>query len=244
MAEWFEVWFNTAEYLDVYKHRNEAEAKVLVELILRFVNLSSNADVLDLACGAGRHSILLAEKGFNVTAVDLSENLLKVAKKSAEENNVRVKFIKSDIRNFTIDKPFDLVVNLFTSFGYFKEDKENFKLFEIASKYLKPSGYFVLDYFNTTYITRNLVKDSEDHFENCTLVQKRRIENNRVIKDIYVNKNGTKNHYMESVRMYNKNALISAIEMAGLRIKNIFGGFNAEKFDETNSPRIIIVSQK
>lgn len=244
MAEWFEEWFNTDEYLDVYRDRNNAEAKELVELILKFININPKGEVLDLACGAGRHSILFAQKGFKVTSVDLSEKLLSVAKRTAEENNVEIDFIKSDLRNFSTDKTFDLVLNLFTSFGYFEDDKENLRLFDIAFKYLKNSGYFVLDYFNKTYLENNLVKESKDNFEHCTLVQKRHIENNRVIKDIFINRNGKNIHFRESVRMFSKKELISAVEDAGFKVSNIFGGFSAEDFDDMNSQRIIIIAQK
>lgn len=244
MSEWFEEWFNTDEYLDVYRHRNDVEAKKLVQLILKFVEIQPEAEVLDLACGTGRHSIIFAQKGFNVTAVDLSDKLLCVAKKSAEENKVKIDFIKSDIRNFSVDKKFNVIINLFTSFGYFNDDKENFMLFDIASKYLKKSGYFILDYFNKTYLEQNLVDESKDKFEHCTLIQKRHFENNRVVKDIYINGNGKEKHYVESVRMYSRNELVSGIEKAGLKVKNIFGGFEGEDFDEANSQRIIIIVQK
>ena len=244
MAEWFEEWFDTDEYLDVYRHRNDAEAKELVKLILRSVDVPNKAEVLDLACGTGRHSIIFAQKGFNVTAVDLSDKLLCVAKKSAEVNKVKIDFIKSDIRNFSVDKKFSLIINLFTSFGYFNDDEENFLLFEISFKYLKEAGYFVLDYFNKTYLEQNLVDESKDKFEHCTLIQKRHIENNRVIKDIYINGNGKEKHYMESVRMYGRDELVLRIEKAGLKIKNIYGGFEGEDFDEANSQRIIIIAQK
>ena len=244
MSEWFEVWFNTEEYLEVYQHRNEADAKELVQLILKNVSLDRNASVLDLACGAGRHSILFAKRGFKVTAVDLSDNLLRVAKKSAEKNKVNIDFLKTDLRQFSVCKSFDLIVNLFTSFGYFECDAENLKLFETVNKYLSPSGYFVLDYFNKTFIENNLVKESRDNFNHCTLVQKRHIEKKRVIKDIYINGNGTTAHYKESVRMFSREELISAIENEGMKIRNVFGGFKAEEFDEINSPRIIIIAQK
>lgn len=244
MSEWFEVWFNTDEYLDVYQHRNEADANALVQLILKNVSLDRNASVLDLACGAGRHSILFAKRGFKVTAVDLSDNLLRVAKKSAEKNKVNIDFLKSDLRQFAFCKSFDLIVNLFTSFGYFECDAENLKLFETVNKYLSPSGYFVLDYFNKTFIENNLVKESRDNFKHSSLVQKRHIENKRVIKDIYINRNGTTERYKESVRMFSREELISAIEKAGLQIRNVFGGFKAEEFDEMNSQRIIIIAQK
>jgi SAM-dependent methyltransferase len=244
MSEWFEEWFNTDEYLDVYRHRNDADAKELVQLILKFVNLSRSASVLDLACGTGRHAVLFDKRGFKVTAVDLSDNLLRVAKKSAERNKVNIDFLKADLRHFSVSKSFNLIVNLFTSFGYFDSDAENLKLFDTVNKYLSPSGYFVLDYFNKTFIENNLVRESRDNFKHSTLVQKRHIEKKRVIKDIYINRNGTSTHYMESVRMFGREELISAISKAGLQIKNIFGGFKAEAFDEMNSPRIIIIAQK
>jgi cyclopropane fatty-acyl-phospholipid synthase-like methyltransferase len=244
MGEWFEDWFNTDEYLEVYQHRNEADARELVQLILKSVNLSKNASVLDLACGAGRHSIFFAKRGYKVTAVDLSDNLLRVAKKSAERNKVSIDFLKADLRHFSTNRNFDLIVNLFTSFGYFESDAENLKLFETVDKYLNPAGYFVLDYLNKTFIENNLVKESRDNLKHCSLVQKRHFEKNRVTKDIYINRNGTIAHYKESVRMFSREELISAIGKAGMKIRNIFGGFKSEEFDEMNSQRIIIIAQK
>ena len=171
MSDWFEDWFNTKEYLEVYRHRNESEAKELVSIILNSIQIPENGSVLDLACGAGRHSIYFAQKGYDVTAVDLSQNLLLVAKEAALENKVNIEFIQSDIRYFSSGKKFDLIVNLFTSFGYFETDSENFMLFEIVKKYLNNSGYFVLDYLNKTYVQNNLVKESTDMLGKGKIIQ-------------------------------------------------------------------------
>jgi SAM-dependent methyltransferase len=244
MAEWFEEWFNTEEYLNVYRHRNDADAEKLVNLILNNIDLGSKADVIDLACGAGRHSILFAEKGFNVTAVDLSENLLNVARKTAGELNLKIDFVNADLRNFCITSKFDLAVNLFTSFGYFKNDEENFSLFSDAFDLLNDKGYFVIDYFNTNYIRKNLIPHSEDLVNGKKIIQEREIVGKRVVKNILIAKNGTKKRYLESVRMYSDIELISAIEKSGLGIKKIFGDFYGSKFDLNSSPRIIIISSK
>ena len=123
-SEWFKDWFNTQEYLSLYKHRNEDEAEQHIKLILDNVETFAGYRVLDMACGAGRHAILLAKKGLIVTAVDLSDNLLSIAKKTANEENLKIEFVKSDIREFNTNLDFDLVVNLFTSFGYFESDEE------------------------------------------------------------------------------------------------------------------------
>jgi len=126
MAEWFESWFESEEYLNVYKHRDEKEARLLVESILSITKIREKSKILDLACGAGRHSIEFAKKGFELTAVDLSKNLLDAAKKNAEAINIKVNFIRADLRKFKSNEKFDLVLNLFTSFGYFNNDEDNF----------------------------------------------------------------------------------------------------------------------
>ncbi|HKI78293.1 MAG TPA: class I SAM-dependent methyltransferase [Ignavibacteriaceae bacterium] len=244
MADWFKDWFNTDEYLNVYRHRNEAEAKQLVNLIIESIDLPKDSQVLDLACGAGRHSILFALNGYNVTAVDLSDKLLDVAEKSALENNVKIHFIKSDIRKFDSDKRFDLVINLFTSFGYFDNDSENFRLFTLANKLLNPNGFFVLDYLNKLYTENNLVGESIDKYNHKEIIQRRHIENQRVIKNIIIRENGDERSYSESVRMYSKEELTNAITASGLVIENIFGGFDGEKFDEEKSQRIILIAKK
>ena len=244
MSDWFEDWFNTKEYLEVYRHRNESEAKELVSIILNSIQIPENGSVLDLACGAGRHSIYFAQKGYDVTAVDLSQNLLLVAKEAALDNKVNIEFIQSDIRYFSSGKKFDLIVNLFTSFGYFETDSENFMLFEIVKKYLNNSGYFVLDYLNKTYVQNNLVKESTDMLGKGEIIQKRFIEGNRVVKDIFINQNGSSKHYRESVRLYDDQELKAAISDAGLRIEKVFGEFNGKGFEKDNSKRIIIIASK
>jgi 2-polyprenyl-3-methyl-5-hydroxy-6-metoxy-1,4-benzoquinol methylase len=244
MAEWFEVWFNTEEYLKVYRHRNEAEAEKLVNLILGNINIKSGSDVIDLACGAGRHSILFAEKGFSVTAVDLSAHLLNVAKRRAIEQGLKINFVNADLRYFCIASKFDLVMNLFTSFGYFESDEENFSLFSTAFELLKNNGNFVLDYFNTDFVRKNFIPYSEEIIGGEKVIQERKIVGNRVIKNIKIARNGTSKKYMESVRMYSYEELISAVKNKNLKIKKIFGDLNGSKFDLNYSPRIIIISSK
>ncbi len=244
MEEWFKDWFNTEEYLNVYKHRNEQDAKELVELILESIDLPWNAKVLDLACGPGRHSILFAQKGYQVSAVDLSKNLLKVAMNSAAKSNVNVNFIEADLRSLCIKSRFDLVVNLFTSFGYFEEDKENFKLFKRAFQFLNDNGYFVLDFFNKNYLEKNIVARSEDYIDQSKIIQERKIEGDRVIKKITILNDDHERHFMESVRMYNSFELISEIESRGFNVEYIFGGVRGRTFDLETSPRIIIIAKK
>ena len=244
MTEWFEDWFNSKEYLDVYQHRNESDAKLLFELIIKNIEISAKGKVLDLACGPGRHSILFARKGFDVTGIDLSDNLLRVAESSARKEKLDIQFIKSDIRKVELTDKFDLVVNLFTSFGFFETDEDNFSIFRTASDLLKPSGYFVFDFLNSTFLKNNLISESSEDKHHEKIIQKRRIEGNRVIKDIIIQHNGMIKTFYESVKLYRCGELHKAIIENGLAIKKTFGDFTGSDFNEATSPRIIIIAQK
>jgi cyclopropane fatty-acyl-phospholipid synthase-like methyltransferase len=213
-------------------------------LILENVSLKKDAKILDLACGAGRHSILFAQEGFNVTAVDLSKNLLSVAKRSAVEAGVDINFIRSDLRDFSITPKFDLAVNLFTSFGYFQSDEENYKMFKVAAEHLRESGYFVLDYLNKRYIENKLVPHSVEEIEGGKIIQERKIEGKRVIKTIKIRKNGSDSEFYESVRMYGIDELEDIFSESGFKIQNIFGGSEGKSFDLETSPRIIFIARR
>lgn len=244
MAEWFEEWFNTEEYLAVYRHRNEEDAVNLYKLITKNILLEQGSKVLDLACGAGRHSILFAENGFNVTSVDISDNLLNVARKTAIERGLNINFIKSDFRKLNLNEKFHLIINLFTSFGYFESDDENEMVIKLVSNHLVNNGYFVIDFFNVVYLRNNLIPVSYDKIEGNIVKQERVFEGNRIVKKIMINKKAGKKLHYESVRIYCKDELAALLLNNGLEIQKIFGDYLGNEFDEVKSQRIIIIAKK
>lgn len=244
MNEWFKDWFASDEYLEVYRHRNEEDAKKLFELIIHNVDCPLSADVLDIACGAGRHSIYLAQHGFRVTSFDLSLNLLKIGKTKAERNGLKIDFFNADIRNIALKKKFDLIVNLFTSFGYFESDRENFLLFSDAYFFLKSGGSFVFDYFNVDYLKKNIVPESVAKAGEKLIMQQRFIEDNRVKKKIQIINNKDVKEYFESVRLYSSDEIITGLEEAGFCISKIFGDYSGNSFIQSSSPRLIIMAKK
>jgi len=244
MAEWFEEWFNTKEYLSVYRHRNEEDALNLYKLITKNILLAQGSKVLDLACGAGRHSILFAKNGFDVTAVDISDNLLNVAGRTASELGLNINFIKSDFRKLNLNEKFHLIINLFTSFGYFEYDDENEKVIKLVSNHLLDNGYFVIDFFNVVYLKNNLIPISYDKIEDSIVKQERVFEGNRIVKKIMINKRSEQKLYYESVRIYCKDELAALLLVNGLEIQKIFGDYYGNEYDEVNSPRIIIIAKK
>jgi len=243
-SEWFKDWFNTQEYLNVYQHRNESDAEEHLKLILENIEIPNGAKILDMACGAGRHAIILARKNFNVTAVDLSENLISISRQSAQNDNLNINFVQSDIRNFNSNNKFDLVINLFTSFGYFESDEENFSVIKKAYNHLVEGGYFVLDFFNSKFLQQNLIEFSEENLDNAEIHQYRKIKDNRVTKKIVITKDGNLSTYEESVRMFTKDELVNAIQNIGFDIYKTFGDFLGSEFDNVSSPRLILICKK
>ncbi len=157
---------------------------------------------------------------------------------------LNIKFINSDLRLFSVDYKFDLVLNLFTSFGYFETDEENFDVFKVAFDHLQENGFFVFDYFNSNYVKQNLVEETVENLNEGKITQQRKIEGNRVIKKITIQKNSSLDEYFESVRMFGKDELVAAIENVGFKVRKIFGDFGGSKFDLESCPRIIIIAQK
>jgi ubiquinone/menaquinone biosynthesis C-methylase UbiE len=243
-SEWFKDWFNTPEYLSVYQHHNESDAEEHIKLILENIRISSRAKILDMACGAGRHAILLAKKNYDVTAVDLSENLLSIAKQTADSEDLSINFVHSDIRKFNPADTFDLILNLFTSFGYFETDEENIAVLRKAYSLLIYEGYFVLDFFNSEYLSHNLVEHSREVLDNEEIHLYRKIKDKRVVKKIVITKNGKLSQFEESVRMFTKDELTDAITKIGFDIYKTFGDFLGNDFDNVNSPRLIMICKK
>lgn len=241
---WYKDWFNSENYIKVYSHRDETEAVKLVELITKSLLLQQGSSVLDMACGSGRHAITFAKMGFNVTAVDSSELLISEAKKNALQTRVKIDFVLSDILEFETSKRFDLIVNLFTSIGYFENDEQNFYVIKKAYDLLNQGGYFILDYFNKDYLLKNLIPTTIFSENGFRITQNRSIEGSRIIKKITIENNGSAEEFYESVRLYSYEEILVYIKKAGFAAIKQYGDYFANNYERETSSRLIIFAKK
>jgi len=244
MNEWYKSWFNSDDYLDIYKHRDDKDAENLLSLIWNNVNCKKVNRALDIACGPGRHSIKMAEKGIKVTAFDISINLLRIGKEIADNLSLEVDFFCGDIRKPCLKINFDLVTNLFTSFGYFENDKENFALFTDAYDYLNKDGCFCLDYFNINYLKNNIVPITCTEKNGRKVIQKRMITGSRVIKEIEISIGEMTKCFQESVALYSKEKIETELIKLGFIVENLYGDYFGSVHNENESPRLIIFARK
>lgn len=240
---WFKDWFASEDYLKVYDHRDSMDAKNLSDLIIRTVNLKPNDFILDAACGAGRHGLYFASKGFPVIGFDLSRTLLLKAKEEAAKNGINPNLLLGDIREIYFKRRFLCVLNLFTSFGYFETDDENFLFVKHSAVFLKERGYYILDYFNKNYLEQNLVPISQRTVGNTLILENRKIENGRVIKRIKLVNGKESKEYFESVKLYDWKCIVEKFSNFGFQVNRIFGNYSGADFNENESPRIIIAFQ-
>ena len=127
--------------------RSEAE----VAQVIRQSKARAPLNVLDLACGVGRHSLIFAAQGFNVTGIDFSKPYLREARKAARKARQRVRFVHGDIRNLRqhfAAGGFDLVVSMYNSFGYFGQRRDDFRVLKEVHRTLAPGGAFVINTLN------------------------------------------------------------------------------------------------
>ncbi|MBN1937263.1 MAG: class I SAM-dependent methyltransferase [Anaerolineae bacterium] len=247
---WYEASFGK-EYLELYAHRDEAEAHADIKAIVDLISPPRDQPLLDLCCGAGRHLASLVELGFtSLVGLDLSHELLHVAERRLHPSDGcadgKILLVRADMREIPYQNHFAAVLSLFTSFGYFDDDAQNQAVFGAVYRALRPGGTFLIDYLNRDYVVDNLVEcDSKE-------LPDRRIDNvrcltegcRRVEKTVIVTiADGRQRTFHESVRMYSQAEMIDMLRAEGLVDIWTCGSLNGECF-ECGSERLILVAKK
>ncbi len=241
---WYKDWFGE-DYLKVYPHRDEAEAKNQVDFVEKILHLKGTQKVLDLGCGNGRHANELSGRDYHVTCLDLSSVLLDLAKEKSGSENRHIHFVRADMRHIPFANAFDSVVSFFTTFGYFETDMENLKTLKSIETALKPGGSFFQDYINKDYVVQNLVPGDSRGINGFEIIQERNYNQaeERIEKKITLKENGEIREYFESVRLYTLEEMRNLLEKANLKLEKTFGDFDGSSYT-SESPRLLLVGQK
>ncbi len=235
--EWFVSWFNTPFYHILYKHRDDTEAKEFIQHLTAFLHLKKGNSILDLACGKGRHSVYLNSLGFNVIGADLSKNSIAHAK---QFENKTLSFEVHDMRH-SFETKFDVILNLFTSFGFFKEDKEDIKVLQNIKKGLKSNGLAVIDFMNAKKVIKNLVQEEVQLIDGIKFKIKRYLDSGFIVKEINFNFNGEQHTYYERVKILTIDKINEYVNKVNFKIKHTFGNYQLNSFNEETSDRLILV---
>ena len=238
--EWFTLWFNSPYYHILYKYRDGAEARRFLGNLKIELNMRPPAQVLDVACGEGRFSRLLAEEGHLVKGIDIAEENIQIAKKAACR---KLSFFQHDMRKpFPFDPAsFDFAFNFFTSFGYFESRAEHQQTLENISAVLRVGGECLIDFMNVKKLKHSIRPVETKTIDGVTFKLKRSLSQGEVIKRIQVVAGQKPPLYFEErVKAFTLEDFEILLLGTPLEIIKTYGDYDLNPFQPERSDRLII----
>ena len=237
--------FEVEDYLYFYQpHLTDERTETETTAIVRLLELREPLDILDLACGYGRHTNRLAARGHRMTGIDLEAGFLELARQQADAEGLRVDYQRRDMRALGYDQAFDVVMLLFTAFGYF-EDEENEAVLQGISKALRSGGRFIMDIPNRDIFASQLSPAQVDEVGQDMMINRgtydpdtRRWYNRRVVI-----RDGVRKDKPFYVRLYDEAEIRSLLRHAGLEVSQIYNGWSSEPLT-SESRRMVILANK
>ncbi|CAN5665674.1 class I SAM-dependent methyltransferase [soil metagenome] len=237
---WYARWFGE-EYLKVYPHRDQREARRAVEMVLAHAGAGAGGRVLDLACGTGRHLKELSARGLQAVGLDLSLPLLERADDAA------LAVVRGDMRDlpFACDS-FTLVTSFFTSFGYFADPAEDLRVLLEVRRVLRKGGAFALDFLNADRVRAELRPRDEHEARGLRVVQTRSlVDGGRYVEkriEIHDPSDQLPRTFFERVRLYSPAELQRLLEERGLHTTQSFGDYEGASLT-ADSARVILIGR-
>jgi SAM-dependent methyltransferase len=207
--------------------------------------LPTGARVLDLCCGAGRHAIALAARGFLVTAVDRTPQYLTEGRRRAAAAGVRVDFRQADARTYREPGSFDAVINMETSFGFFADPDDDVRVVAGAYRSLVDNGLLVMDMVGKEIRARNFVhRDWQQTTDALVLVERSVSDGWSYVQERWTIVDGSgRREYDRAFRMYSGAELESLLKACGFATVALHGGLAGEPYD-LRARRLVAVARK
>ncbi len=244
---WYETFFDSGDWLRIALGGPPERTEKQLSFIVETFGLEPGAHLLDLACGHGRITIPLAERGFVMTGLDLSEPSLARARERAAEAGVDVELVRGDMRELPWESEFDAVVNIFTSFGYFEDEADHERVVRGVARALRPGGTFLIDTVNLLGLARRYRERSwEELDEDAVVLHEHEFDflagRNRACWTI-VDAGGERRELAHSVRAFAPHELAALLQRGGLEVEAAYGDFEGAELS-FDSWRLILVARK
>lgn len=247
MSEWHDnddFWESVAPVL--FSQERFKKAVTEVEQILTLLDAAPGVAVLDLACGAGRHAIQFAKRGFRVTGVDRTNSYLDDARARASEQGLAIEWVHADMRDFSRESAFDIAVSMLTSFGYFADPSEDLRVVENVLASLLPGGRFVMELMGKEVLARTFrPRDWHEEPDGTILLEERHVSDDwsRLDARWIILKDDRRREYRFVLRLYCAAELKALLDRAGFEEVRIYGSLAGAPHDH-EAQRLVAVAQK
>ena len=219
-----------------------------VDFLERTLSAAKEGLILDLGAGHGRHSIELAQRGYDVAALDINGYFLTVGKNNAHKANARVLWTLGDFRRLPFrSEAFSALISMFTSFGFLDTDDDDFAVVEDISRVLRGSGRAVIDLINREAVLGNFRDNDHQELPDGTIILDERsfdLMTGRLLhKRIRISPQGERDVRFARIRLYALSEIAKLCERAGLAIADVTGNYQGSPYD-LSSPRCILILDK
>jgi SAM-dependent methyltransferase len=244
--EWFDNVSFWRDFYPVMFNEERFDAAVQsMDMILRLTRPKGKA-LLDLCCGPGRFAIPFAKRKFKVTGVDKTKYLLDKARAGARKARVNIEWIQKDMRDFVRPNSFDLIINMYTSFGYFDEKREDMTVLRNIYESLRKGGSFIMDSIGKEQLAKIYDPTSSHILDDGSLM----IERREVFDDwtrmrnewIIIRKGRAKSFHFHHT-IYSGQEFKDRLELAGFKNIKLYGNLKGDDYN-ANAQRLIAVARK
>lgn len=246
MSEWFKdesFWKEAYDFL--FPETLFDDSKKQIENLLKLIDFDVST-VLDLCCGPGRFSIVLAQKGFTVTGVDLSSYLLDKARAKAKAEKLNIEWVLEDMRKYVRPVSYDLVLNMYTSFGYFDDKNDDLIVLKNVFAGLKPGGAFLIDVMGKERLARIFQPTVSNELKDGTMIVQRPViydDWTRVKNDWTIIKGDHAKTFTFQHTVYSGQELKDRMEKTGFTNIKLYGGLDGSAYD-IDAQRLVIIGFK
>ena len=218
-----------------------------VEGLVRLLAVPAGARVLDLACGWGRVAVPLAQRGYRVTGLDLSEAFLARARRDAQEAGLDIDFRQADMREIPFVGEFDAVIMMCSAFGFLESDEEDEKVLHAVARALRPGGRFFLDQISREWVIRHhQPRDWAEREGGILVLQERELnllESRNYVRLTIIEADGSRRVHHHVFRFYTLTELVGMLARAGLVFRVAWGGFDGSPYT-LDSRGMIVLAEK
>ncbi len=239
-----ETWEKLAEVLFTRRRWEKAENEI--GQLIALLDMTGDEKILDIPCGTGRHALELTRRGFDVTGVDRTASYLDEARRRADDENLKVQWVHDDMRSFERPGEFDVVLNMYTSFGYFEDAADDRAAARGFFDALRPGGRLVMEMHGKENLAAGFsartwveLDDGRVLLEDRAIIDDWRRVRNRWI----VYHDGGRYELEFSLRLYGAAELVDLLRDVGFTEVSAFGNLEGDPYDE-HARRLVVVARR
>ncbi|MBS3091801.1 methyltransferase domain-containing protein [Candidatus Pacearchaeota archaeon] len=243
-----------AKYYDIFNQgKNYEQEAEFLDRVFKKYSKNQIKTILNLGCGTGMHDIELSKEGYSVMGLDLSADMIEIAK---SRNIPNTEFVVGNMSNFSLNNKFGACISMFATFGYQLENKDIKSSFECIKNHLLPGGLVIIEVWNGLGVLRELPSSRKKEIIHGDILIKRqsfpvfdafnhKVDINFKV-DIFKNNESVESYEeMHKMRFFFPQEFIKYVEDAGFEVLEICDTFKlGSKVNENNWNMVLIARLK